>query len=146
MQYTRGVLGRIFLLKFQDDDNVIKELERFASSLRLKAAVLIFLGALRKGDIVTGPKKPVIPPEPNQVSFKDGWEALGIGSIFTNKRGPQVHIHVSMGKKRRMLTGCLRKDSRVFLVLEAVVFELKGVKAAKEIDPRTGLNLLKILK
>jgi hypothetical protein len=25
------------------------------------------------------------------------------------------------------------------------VFELKGIKARKELDPRTGLNLLKIL-
>jgi len=33
----------------------------------------------------------------------------------------------------------------VFLVIEAVVFELKGVRALKDIDPLTGLNLLKIL-
>ena len=50
-----------------------------------------------------------------------------------------------MGKKKRVLTGCVRKDSKVFLVIEAIVFELKGVKATKEIDPATGLNLLKIL-
>ena len=50
-----------------------------------------------------------------------------------------------MGKKTKTLTGCIRKDSKVFLVIEAVVFELRGVKAAKEIDPGTGLNLLKIL-
>jgi predicted DNA-binding protein with PD1-like motif len=51
-----------------------------------------------------------------------------------------------MGKKLKTLTGCVRKRSKVFLVIEAVVFELKGVKATKEIDPKTGLNLLKILK
>jgi predicted DNA-binding protein with PD1-like motif len=50
-----------------------------------------------------------------------------------------------MGKRKDTLTGCVRKDTKVFLVIEAVVFELKGVKANKEIDPRTGLNLLKIL-
>jgi predicted DNA-binding protein with PD1-like motif len=51
-----------------------------------------------------------------------------------------------MGKKMRTLTGCVRKKTMVFLVIEAVVFELKGVKATKEIDPKTGLNLLKILR
>jgi predicted DNA-binding protein with PD1-like motif len=39
----------------------------------------------------------------------------------------------------------VRGKSRVFLVIEAVVFELKGIKASKDIDPKTGLNLLKII-
>ena len=145
MRYTKGSIGRIFLLKFEDDDIVLSELDKFARREKLKAATFIFLGALKKGHIVTGPKKPVIPPEPNWKKFKDGWEVMGIGTIFTNKKGPQIHIHTSMGKKDRVITGCVRKDSKVFLVIEAIVFELKGVKATKTIDPRTGLNLLKIL-
>lgn len=145
MKYTKGSIGRIFLLKFEDDDIVLDELNKFARHEKLKAATFIFLGALKKGHVVTGPKKPVIPPEPNWTKFKDGWEVMGIGTIFTNKKGPQIHIHVSMGKKDKVITGCVRKDSKVFLVVEAVVFELKGVKATKAIDPQTGLNLLKIL-
>ena len=145
MKYTKGSIGRIFLLKFEDDDIVISELDKFARHENLKAATFIFLGALKKGHIVTGPKKPVIPPEPNWAKFKDGWEVMGIGTIFTNKKGPQIHIHTSMGKKDRVITGCVRKDSKVFLVVEAIVFELKGVKATKTIDIKTGLNLLKIL-
>jgi len=144
MQYTKGSIGRIFLLKFEDDDIVLKELDKFARREKLNAATFIFLGALKKGDIVTGPKKPVIPPEPNWKKFKDGWEVMGIGTIFTNKKNPQIHIHASMGKKDKVITGCVRKDSKVFLVIEAIVFELKGIRAAKDLDPRTGLNLLKI--
>jgi len=145
MKYTKGSIGRIFLLKFEDDDIVLKELDKFARHEKLNAATFIFLGALKKGHIVTGPKKPVIPPEPNWAKFKDGWEVMGIGTIFTNKKGPQIHIHTSMGKKNRVITGCVRKDSKVFLVIEAIVFELKGVKATKTVDIKTGLNLLKIL-
>jgi predicted DNA-binding protein with PD1-like motif len=144
MKYTKGSIGRIFLLKFEDDDILLKEIERLARKERIRAASFVFIGALKKGDIVTGPKVPVIPPDPNWKSFKDGWEAMGIGTIFTNKSGPQIHIHTSMGKKDDVITGCVRKDSKVFLVIEAIVFELKGVKASKDIDPRTGLNLLKI--
>lgn len=143
--YTKGSIGRIFVLKFENDDIVLDELDRFARDEKLKAATFIFLGALKKGHIVTGPKKPVIPPEPNWKKFKDGWEVMGIGTIFANKKGPQIHIHTSMGKKDKVITGCVRKDSKVFLVIEAIVFELKGVKATKSIDPKTGLNLLKIL-
>ena len=145
MKYTKGSIGRIFLLKFEDGDIVLNELDEFARHEKLKVATFIFLGALKKGHIVTGPKKPVIPPEPNWKKFKDGWEVMGIGTIFTNKNGPQIHIHTSMGKKDRVITGCVRKDSKVFLVIEAIVFELNGVKATKAIDPKTGLNLLKIL-
>jgi predicted DNA-binding protein with PD1-like motif len=51
-----------------------------------------------------------------------------------------------MGKKNKVLTGCLRGNSKVFLVIEAVVLELQGIRANKEIDPETGLNLLRIVK
>lgn len=146
MQYSQGTIGRVFVLKFEDDDVVLDTLRKFAQKKYLKAATMIFLGALKKGNLVTGPKKPVIPPQPNKVTFKDGWEVMGIGTIFTNKLGPQIHIHSAMGKKFKTLTGCVRDNTKVFLVIEAIVFELKGVKATKSIDPKTGLNLLKILE
>lgn len=145
MKYTKGSIGRVFVLKFDNDDILLDNLSVFAKKEKLKAATIIFIGALRKGDLVTGPKKPVIPPEPNTVYFNDAWEVMGIGTIFTNKTGPQIHIHSSMGKKQKVLTGCVRGKSKVFLVVEAIVFELKGVKAGKSIDPVTGLNLLRIL-
>ena len=146
MKYTKGAIARVFLLKFDDNDILLDELSRFSKKEKIKAATLIFLGALRKGNLVTGPKKPVIPPEPNKVAFKDAWEMLGIGTIFTNSKGPQIHIHCAMGKRLKTLTGCVRGKSKVFLVVEAVVFELKGLKATKAIDTETGLNLLRIFK
>ena len=145
MEYTKGRVNRIFVLKFNDDDILLKELERFATSEKLRSALIVFLGALKKGDLVTGPRKPVIPPKPNWTSFKDAWEVFGIGTIFMNKNKPQIHIHTAMGKRTKTLAGCVRKESKVFLVLEAVVFELKGVGASKSPDPKTGLNLLRIV-
>lgn len=145
MEYTCGRIGRVFVLKFNDKDVLLENLVDFARKESLKAASIIFIGALRNGDLVTGPKKPVIPPKPNKISFENGWEVMGIGTIFTNSKGPQIHVHSSMGKSSRVLTGCVRGRSRVFLVVEAVVFELKGVKTNKEIDPKTGLSLLKVI-
>ena len=145
MEYTKGAINRVFLVKFQDDDILIDSLSSLAKQEKIKVASVIFIGALKQGNLVTGPKKPVIPPEPNKVVFKDGWEVMGMGTIFTNSKGPQIHIHASMGKKKKVLTGCLRGKSKVFLVVEAIIMELKGVKASKDIDPKTGLNLLKIL-
>ena len=144
MKYTKGTIGRVFLLKFEHNDILIQSLSSLTQKERIKAATVIFIGALKEGDLVTGPKLPVIPPQPNKVVFKDGWEVMGLGTIFTNSKGPQIHIHASMGKKNKVLTGCVRGNSKVFLVIEAVVLELIGVKASKEIDPKTGLNLLRI--
>jgi predicted DNA-binding protein with PD1-like motif len=145
MKYTKGSIGRIFLVKFENDDILTEKLSDLAKKEKIRQATLIFLGALKKGNLACGPKKPMIPPQPHRLSFKGGWEVMGIGTIFTNKSGPQIHLHVSMGKKNAVLTGCVREASCVFLVVEAVVLELKGVKATKAIDPRSGINLLKIL-
>jgi len=145
MKYTQGTVGRVFLLKFDNNDILIDNLSSFVKKEKVKAATMIFIGALRKGNLVTGPKQPVSPPQPNKIIFKDGWEVMGVGTIFTNSKGPQIHIHASLGKKNKVLTGCVRENSKVFLVIEAVVFELKGIKAGKDIDPKTGLNLLRIL-
>ncbi len=145
MKYTKGKIGRVFLVKFEDGDILIDNLSALAKQEQIKAASVIFIGALMQGDLVTGPKKPVIPPEPNKVAFKDGWEVMGIGTICTNSKGPQIHIHASSGTKNKVLTGCVRGNSKVFLVIEAVVLELEGVSASKDIDLKTGLNLLKII-
>jgi len=145
MQYRKGTIGRVFLVKFENNENLAQEIKKLAAKEKIRAAAMVFLGALNQGQIVAGPKKATIPPEPNTFTFKNGWEALGVGTIFSGKGGPQVHIHTSMGRKNRTLTGCVREESRIFIVIEAVVFELKGIKAAKQIDPKTGINLLKIV-
>ena len=131
-------------MKFDNNDILIDSISGFVKKEKVNAATMIFIGALKQGDLVTGPKQAVIPPEPNKVVFKDGWEVMGIGTIFTNSHGPQIHIHSSLGKKNKVLTGCVRGKSKVFLVIEAVIFELKGIKAGKDIDAKTGLNLLRI--
>ncbi len=102
MKYTQGTIGRIFLVKFENNDILIPNLSALAKKEKIKSAALFFIGALKKGDLVTGPKKPVIPPQPNKITFKDGWEVMGMGTLFTNAQGPQIHIHASMGKKNKV--------------------------------------------
>jgi len=145
MQYTKGKIKRVFLVRFDDGEEFIRKLGELAVKEKINSAALIFLGALKKGNLVTGPRKTVIPPKPNKITFKDGWEVLGVGTIFRNRSGPELHLHASMGKKRRVLTGCIRDKSKIFLVVEAVIFELSGFGATKGLDPRTGINLLRFI-
>lgn len=143
MQYTKGQMKRVILARFDDGDVLIDEIKKLAEKEKIKTGVMVLIGALRKGCVVTGPKAPKIPPKPHWEKFKDAWEVVGIGTIFNNRKGSDVHIHGALGKGRKTLSGCIRKDSKVFLLIEAVIFELKGIKAKKDLDPKTGLNLLR---
>ncbi len=145
MQYSKGEIKRVILVRFDDGDILIDDIKKLARKERISAGVMVFMGALRKGYVVTGPKKPKIPPKPHWEGFKDAWEVVGVGTIFKGQKGAEVHIHGALGKGKKTLTGCIRKDSRVFLLIEAVIFELKGIKAEKQLDPETGLSLLRFL-
>ena len=145
MKYTSGKIKAVHVLKFENNDDFLAEINSFIHKKRVKTAFFIFLGALKKGAIVSGPKRPVIPPAPFWNSFDNAWEVFGTGSVFTGKGGrPNVHVHASLDKGKKVKMGCVRKNARVFLVIEALFIELSGIKAAKEIDRKTGINMLKI--
>jgi predicted DNA-binding protein with PD1-like motif len=38
----------------------------------------------------------------------------------------------------------MRQNAETFLVLEAIIMEIKGVNAVRELDPLSGLALLKV--
>jgi predicted DNA-binding protein with PD1-like motif len=38
----------------------------------------------------------------------------------------------------------MRENAETFLVLEAIIMEIKGVNAARELDPVSGMVLLKV--
>ena len=146
MKHTTGKIKAVHLLKFENNDDFIAETEAFIKKKKIKTAFFVFLGGMKKGDIVSGPKKPVIPPDPSWNSFDNAWESFGVGSVFSGEDGkPQVHIHTSLGRGKRALVGCLRKNAKVFIVVEALMLELAGVNAVKGIDPATGINMLKFL-
>jgi len=143
MEYTKGQIKKVILARFDDGDVLIDEFKKLAKRERINAGLIVLIGALRKGHIVTGPKKPKIPPKPRWESFKDAWEVTGLGTIFKGQKGPEIHIHGAIGKGRKTLSGCIRKNSKVFLLIEAVIFDIKGIKARKDLDPKTGLKLLR---
>jgi len=49
MKYTKGTAGRVFLVRFEDEDILIEKLGDLARKEKIQAATLIFLGALKKG-------------------------------------------------------------------------------------------------
>lgn len=144
MKYAQGTFGRVFILKFDDKDDLLSEIKRLASKENVKVATIMLLGGMRSAGIVSGPKKPEIPPEPMWVNFSDGREILGIGTLFWKGNEPVIHLHSAVGREKEVFVGCVRKDSSVFLVVEAVVTEILGIDAKKVDDKETGLVMLEL--
>ena len=143
MQYRTGSIGRVFVLKFEDGDDLLEGVTKVVKTESVKAGFFYLLGGMRAAEMVTGPEEPVLPPVPVWEGFTDGREVLGIGSVFLKDGEPAIHLHGAVGKGKTTLTGCLRKDTKVFLVVEAVILEIAGIDASKAEDPATGIAMLK---
>jgi predicted DNA-binding protein with PD1-like motif len=144
MQYSQGRIGRVFVLRLEDGEDLIASLESLAREKSVAAGVALFMGALKDGQMVTGPQEATIPPNPHWERFQSAWEVLGMASIYPGDNGPMVHIHSSLGRGRESLTGCVRIVASVYLVVEAVLFELVGVDARRVLDERSGIHLLSL--
>ncbi|MBI4697435.1 MAG: DUF296 domain-containing protein [Nitrospirae bacterium] len=144
MKYQVGRPGRIVAARFEDREDVLGNLEDIAKKEKIKAAVFYIIGGMREGRIVVGPEKDSIPPKPVWKQLGESHEVVGLGTIFWDKKNPKIHFHGAFGKKDMVKIGCLREKSETFLVLEAVIVEIKGIRAKRELDPISGLTLLKL--
>nr|WP_321350611.1 PPC domain-containing DNA-binding protein [uncultured Methanoregula sp.] len=141
MQYTEGQLGRVFMVRIDDGEDMLESLHRFVREKSVHAGSILFLGALMNGRMVTGPEEPVIPVVPHFVLFEGGWEVFGLGTIYTGESGPHIHYHASVGRSGHALTGCLREEAVTYLIVEAIVMEFTGLSARREFDQKTQLHL-----
>jgi uncharacterized protein len=141
MQYTEGQIGRIFVVRIDDGEDMLISLHQFINDKSIQAGTILFLGALMNGRMVTGPEDPVIPPVPHFVMFEGGWEVFGVGTIYPGEGGPHIHYHASVGRSGHALTGCLREKAITYLIVEAVIMEFNGLSARREFDKRTQVHL-----
>ncbi|MDN7025622.1 DUF296 domain-containing protein [Methanoculleus sp. FWC-SCC1] len=141
MQYSQGRIGRVFTIRFEHGEDFLTELDRFVRTENVSAGTVQFLGALREGQVITGPKEPVIPPVPQHQDLYGGWEILGFATIYPGLEGPAIHLHTTAGRGIKAVTGCLRKKAEVYLVVEAVVTEFINIRASRVHDEATGLLL-----
>ena len=144
MKYQTGKIGRVIIARLEDHEDVLEGLTGIAKKEDLKAAVFYLIGGMREGRIVVGPEADVMPPVPVWKELGESHEVIGLGTIFWQGDEPKAHFHGAFGKKEMIKIGCLREKSETFLVIEAVILEIEGVKAAREFDPVSGLTLLKL--
>ena len=146
MEYDIGTIGRVIVARGFDGEDVYGEIESLAARENIRCAAVVLLGGLRSAAVVVGPKSPTGPIEPQFLHFDDAREVAGVGTIFCDESGPKLHLHAAIGRGRETLAGCPRGGAKVFCVLEAVLFEIEGVHATRQMDPALGLKLLTLAK
>jgi predicted DNA-binding protein with PD1-like motif len=146
MEYAKGSIGRVFIVRIDHKDDLVMELIKFAELEHIESAFFTLLGASREGKLVTGPKESIIPPEPVWSGFDDVHEILGIGNIFLEDGKPKIHLHVGAGRGDSVKLGCLRGQSEVFMVVEAFVLEVEGISARRVADKDMGFAPMKFEK
>ena len=144
MKYQVGNIGRVVVARFEDKDDVLGNLSSIAKKEGISAAAFYLVGGMREGKIVVGPEKDEFPPVPVWKELGETHEVVGFGTVFNQDNEPKVHLHAAFGKGDSVKVGCLRGNSKTFLVLEAVILELSGINAIRELDPVSGVNILKL--
>lgn len=144
MEYRVGKTARVVLARFEDKEDILENITGIARKENIRSAVLYLIGGIKKGRVVVGPEEEKLPPEPVWREINESSEVVGIGTIFWEGEEPKIHFHGAFGKRDMVRVGCLRGNSETFLVLEAVIIEIEGIEAKRELDPESGLVLLKL--
>jgi len=143
MEYTSTEIGRIFIAKFSNDEDMLEGLKKLFVKEQIDSAIFFIVGAIKQSNIVSGPKRDIIPPKPYWQSIDKAHEIIGIGNMFKSENEPKIHLHTTFARKDEIRMGCIRDLAKVFLLVEAIVFELIGANLFKSIDENTGLLMLK---
>ncbi|UGV40366.1 DUF296 domain-containing protein [Methanococcoides orientis] len=138
MQYSKGNIGRVFTVRIDTGEDLLKELEGLAEKESIGSAFFILLGAVAKGNLVIGPKENAIPPEPMWVNYSDPNEVIGVGNIFSEEGRPKIHLHTAAGRGDSVNVGCMRGESEAFMVLEVFILEISGIDANRVFDTTKG--------
>lgn len=145
MKYSKGEVGRVFIIRLEDGDKMPAALEKFASENKIEAGMCILLGGVRSGGkIVAGPlcgeERPVNPVILNLAGVN---EILGVGTLFPDMEGnPKLHMHASMGREEKSLTGCIRPGIEIWQLAEVILLEISGTSGRREKDEDLGFELL----
>ena len=143
MEYSVGNVGRVVVLRLSEGEELYESVHEVAKKEGISSAAVFVTGGFRKADVVVGPKQEKPKIEGNFKQFVGPGEVLGVGTIYSDDEGPKMHIHTAAGKGDEVVVGCPRGGARVFLVLEVTIVEILGTTARRQLDPESGIKLLK---
>ncbi|MDD5311699.1 MAG: DNA-binding protein [Dehalococcoidia bacterium] len=144
MLYTEGKIGRVFVIRLEDDDVLPSCVEQFAVKHNIIVGQAILVGGIESGNLVVGPRKNTeMPPDPMLVPIDGVHEVVGVGVLAPDKKGkPVLHMHAALGRSGKTTTGCVRMGVKTWQVGEVVLYEILGADVARLPDKKTGFELM----
>ena len=143
MEYRAGTVNRVFSIRFDEGEDFLEGMLELIKKENIRNGWFHVIGGIREIDLVIGPKEPVMPPDPVWQEMRDVRETIGSGSVFWDEKDePRIHLHAALGHHGQTVTGCLRKGSKVYLILEVILFEMTGFNASRPWYPEGGFNRL----
>lgn len=146
MKSCEGRLGRVFIIRLEDGDEVPSCIERFAEEKGISVGQVILVGGIGSGEIVVGPRRSnESPPQPMLLPVDGAHEVIGAGVLAPGEDGkPTLHIHAALGRSGNTMCGCLRPGVTTWLTGEAILYEISGVDAVRIRDELSGFALLDV--
>ncbi len=143
MKYSEGKIGRVFVIRLEDGDSMPEALESFAQENNVRRGMCILIGGIKAGTIVAGPKvgqsRPVVPIF---CGLEGVHEICAVGTIFPDGDSrPTLHMHASLGREGKTVSGCIRPGIEVWKLGEVIVLEIVDNNAHRE-DTAAGFPAL----
>ena len=146
MKASEGTMGRVFVIRLEDNDAIPDCIEQFARENHINMGQVTIIGGIHKGEIVSGPRySDRMPPEPMLIPVDGAHEVVGVGFIAPNEQGdPVLHLHAATGRAGKTVTGCLRSGVSTWLIGEVIICEILGATARRIMDTASGFELLEV--
>jgi predicted DNA-binding protein with PD1-like motif len=132
-------------MRLENGEILHEQIESFARAQKIRAATLMVIGGADTGSIlVVGPENAQQRPVNPMTEVLSGvHEVVGTGILVPDGEGnPHVHIHISCGRNKSTVTGCIRKGVKVWQTMEVFIQEIFNTPARRPVDPTLGFNLL----
>lgn len=140
MEYRAATTGRVFIVRFDHGEDFLAGLRDLVRMENVRCAWYQAFGGLAEADVVIGPREPTMPPDPVWRQIRHTMEVAATGSIFWDGDRPLIHTHAAMGHHGDTVTGCVRENTKVYLLLEVIVHEILGVEASRPWFEAGGFN------
>ncbi|MEN6426362.1 MAG: DUF296 domain-containing protein [Phycisphaerales bacterium] len=142
MQYSVGNVGRVVVARLFEGEELHTCVDQIAREAGIHCAMVSVTGGFRDAAVVVGPEREQPRIVPRFQPFAGPGEVLGVGTLYWDDAGPKLHLHAAIGKDGESLVGCVRRDSRTFLILEVTIIEITGIEATRQFDAASGMSLL----
>ncbi|MDP7976644.1 MAG: DUF296 domain-containing protein [TACK group archaeon] len=136
-----GGAGRAFILRLQQGNDLLKEVESQLRAARVNAALISGIGSLSRARLAW------FNPDTMKYEEEEIEGSLEVASLNGNYVTPEegsvsLHLHAVIGTKEKTWGGHLLEGT-VSLNFEIVAIEIAGISASRYRDEKSKINLIR---